>query len=178
MAYIQKNNPFTTTSPLKNGDLPKFSSTKEDAPGYVPPKDSGEIKTYNAGKPNIIGSSGPFGVIGGGGIKLGVGLLKKGLSKIKSFFSKKPVTVTKLKPPVTKPKTKISKPKTEEPLHPATEKLLDTSQPRTKFDFTRDALYDQANFSTKGGYDAYAKKVAKINFKEAWPKGMKKIINK
>ena len=79
-----------------------------------------EIKTWNKGEPNIIGSSGAFGVIGAGGVKLGVGLLKKGLSKIKSFFSKKPVTTTVTKPvtPVTKPKTKISKPKPEKP-HPA-----------------------------------------------------------
>ena len=63
----------------------------------------------------------------------------------------------------------IPKPKT--PLHPATEKLLNTSQPRTKFDFMRDDLYNKTDFSVKGAYDEYASKVAKINFKEAWPKG-------
>ena len=34
------------SSPMNqnNGDLPKFSSTKEDAPGYVPPKEQSYIK--------------------------------------------------------------------------------------------------------------------------------------
>jgi len=48
--------------------------------------EKGEIKTWNEGQPNIIGSAGSLGAIGAGGIKLGVGLLKKGLSKIKGFF--------------------------------------------------------------------------------------------
>ena len=44
-------------------------------------------------------------------------------------------------------------------------------KPRTKFDFMRDDLYNKTDFSVKGAYDEYASKVAKINFKEAWPKG-------
>ena len=52
--------PFMAKSPLKqNGDLPKFSSTKEDAPGYVPPKDSGKLKNVSElpGYQQLTGSS-------------------------------------------------------------------------------------------------------------------------
>jgi len=52
--------PVDTSAVAKqNGDLPKFSSTKEDAPGYVPPKDSGELKNVSElpGYQPIIGSS-------------------------------------------------------------------------------------------------------------------------
>tara|TARA_R110000751_G_scaffold263_1_gene1241 strand:+ start:234 stop:842 length:609 start_codon:yes stop_codon:yes gene_type:complete len=78
------------SSPMNqnNGDLPKFSSTKEDAPGYVPPKDSGELKNVSElpGYEPIQGSSGSLGIIGGAGIKLGFGVVKKSLSNLKSFF--------------------------------------------------------------------------------------------
>jgi hypothetical protein len=50
-------------------------------------KGSGEIKTYNEGQPNIIGSSGAFGFIGGGGVKLlGKGI--KALGRVLGFGSK------------------------------------------------------------------------------------------
>ena len=57
----------------------------------------GEIKTWNEGEPNIIGSSGLLGVIGGGGLKV--------LSKLWKTFSNTPNqylrAMTKPKPPVT-----------------------------------------------------------------------------
>jgi hypothetical protein len=51
-------------------------------------KGDGEIKTWNEGQPNIIGSAGSLGAIGAGGIKLLSLLGKKGWSNIKSLFTK------------------------------------------------------------------------------------------
>ena len=51
---------WRSDSPARQiGDLPKFSSTKEDAPGYVPPKDSGKLKNVSElpGYQPIIGGS-------------------------------------------------------------------------------------------------------------------------
>ena len=59
----------------------------------------GEIKTWNEGEPNITGSSGLLGVIGGGGVKV--------LSKLWKTFTNAPKQYTKV---ITKPTTKAAAP--------------------------------------------------------------------
>ena len=65
----------------------------------------GEIKTWNEGEPNITGSSGLLGVIGGGGVKV--------LSKLWKTFTNAPKQYTKV---ITKPpKDLVVAPKVSKP---------------------------------------------------------------
>ena len=91
---------------MKYGDSISPGTFRADAPVQRFAPEGGTIKSYKGlGIPKYTGSSGAFGVIGGGAIKLGLGVVKKSLSNLKSFFKQTRVKAQQSARPVTKPKT-------------------------------------------------------------------------